>query len=404
MKKGALSDLKVLEIADGVSGPYCGKLFAGMGAEVIKIENPKQGDKTRQWGPFTKKRPHLEQSGFFLYLNTGKKSLTLNLEDSRGRNIFRELVQGTDVLIANHRPDELKRIQLEYGILKALNPRLTMVSILPFGYTGRHCNWKGGELIAWMAGGLGYYVPTLVQEPQAEPPIKLPGHNIEINSAFVAAAAVMLALFLRKGRGEGQFIDISMQDVVANMAKMEIVGITYNALKPTRLYKDTLLPLTAERVKDGYVYFMYFTENSHWEATRKLMDDPPWAQDERFSTLFGRLENIQEIRAGVNAWLIRQGKWDIAQKAQKLGIPCSPLLTVKEAFEHEQAQERNFFTQIEHPVAGNFKYPGSIGWFSKSPVQHQPAPLLGQHNEETYGARLGYNLEQIQQLRLAGVI
>jgi CoA:oxalate CoA-transferase len=185
----ALNDLRVIEYAEMVSGPMCGKMFADMGAEVIKLEPPGRGDEARSHPPFPGDVPHPEKSGFFIYLNTSKKSLTLDPATPRGADIFKRLVADADLLIENHRPGYLESIGLGYKTLHALNPRLIVTSITPFGQSGPYRDWKGTDLIEWAMSLTGFNTPTLVDDVEKENPLRAPGHAADMMGVTNAAAA-----------------------------------------------------------------------------------------------------------------------------------------------------------------------------------------------------------------------
>ncbi|MEE9515645.1 MAG: CoA transferase, partial [Candidatus Adiutricales bacterium] len=176
MAAGALSDLKVVEFGNMVSAPFCAKMLASLGAEVIKVEKPVMGDDARRRGPFLKDKPHLEGSGLFLYLNTDKLGISLNLETSAGRLIFEDLIREADILVENNLPQEMRRLGLDYKTLKGLNPRLIMTSITPFGQTGPYSEYKGSDLTAFHAGGLGAITPRPGAGLPDEGPLRMKGH------------------------------------------------------------------------------------------------------------------------------------------------------------------------------------------------------------------------------------
>ena len=231
----ALDDLVVVEFAQMVSGPMCGKMFADMGAEVIKLEPPGCGDEARSHPPYPGDVPHPEKSGFFLYLNTSKKSLTLDPATPRGAEIFKRLIAGADVLIENHRPGYLASIGLGYETLHALNPRLIVTSITPFGQTGPYRDWKGTDLIEWAMSLTGYNTPTLVDDVAKENPLRAPGHAAEMMGATNAAAASMMALFHRDATGEGEWIDAPCWQATVNTSKLEMAAYSYVGIPFSRL-------------------------------------------------------------------------------------------------------------------------------------------------------------------------
>ncbi|HVA40051.1 MAG TPA: CoA transferase, partial [Candidatus Binataceae bacterium] len=214
MSAAALDDLKVVELAGMVSGPMCGKLFADMGAEVIKLEPPGAGDESRRHPPFPGDLPHPEKSGLYLYLNTSKKSVTLDPATPSGAEIFKRLVRDADILIENHPPGHMASLGLGYEVLHALNPRLIVTSVTPFGQSGPYAGWKGSDLIEWAMSLTGYNTPTLINDPERENPLRAPGRQADMMGATTAAAATMMALFHREATGEGQWVDVACWQAV----------------------------------------------------------------------------------------------------------------------------------------------------------------------------------------------
>src|ERR1700691_5056896 len=190
-----------------VSGPMCGKLFADMGAEVIKLERPGAGDEARRHPPYPDDIPHPEKRGLFLYLNTSKKGVTLDPATPSGAAIFRKLIASADVLIENHAPGFMASIGLGYETLRTINPRLIVTSVTPFGQSGPYRDWKGTDLIEFAMSLTGYNTPTMVDDPEKENPLRAPGHAADMMGAATAAAATMMAIFQRDLTGEGQWID-----------------------------------------------------------------------------------------------------------------------------------------------------------------------------------------------------
>ncbi len=234
MPNRALSDLRVVEYAEMVSGPMCGKMFADMGAEVIKIERPGRGDEARSHPPYPGDIPHPEKSGFFLYLNTSKKSLTLEPATRDGAEVFKRLIADADILIENHRPGYLASIGLGYETLHALNPRLIVASITPFGQAGPYSGWKGTDLIEWAMSLTGFNTPTLVDDVAKENPLRAPGHAADMMGATNAAAAAMMAVFQREATGEGQWVDAPCWQATVNTSKLEDGGVLlrWNPVQP----------------------------------------------------------------------------------------------------------------------------------------------------------------------------
>ncbi|MCL4534487.1 MAG: CoA transferase, partial [Bacteroidetes bacterium] len=215
MTPAFLPELRVLEYGQMVTAPYCAKLLADMGAEVIKIEQPGLGDPARRQGPFPGDVPHLERSGLFLYLNTNKMGITLNLRDEPGQRILQRLAAQADILIENTPPDEREGLGLDYDSLKRANQRLIMLSVTPFGLAGPYRKYKGNYLTAFHGGGYGYDYPRPVSDPETEPPLKGGGRAADFITGATAGIAAMQAVLGRGPDGAGRHIDLSQQEALA---------------------------------------------------------------------------------------------------------------------------------------------------------------------------------------------
>jgi crotonobetainyl-CoA:carnitine CoA-transferase CaiB-like acyl-CoA transferase len=398
----ALDDLTVIEYAEMVSGPMCGKMFADMGAEVIKLETPGSGDPARRFPPFAGDDPHPEKSGFFQYLNTSKKSLTLDPSQPSGAAIFRRLVERADILIENHRPGFIADLGFSYEALKQINPRLILVSISPFGQTGPYRDWKATDLIEWAMSLTGYNTPTLAEEGEFENPLKAPGHAAEMMGAASAAAAAMMALFHRDATGEGQWIDAPCWQATVNTAKIEMAVWSYVGMPFSRLRKNVSVGLEPLPCRDGYIYTLWAAD-SHWKALKQVLGNPDHLESELFDNLAGRHANDDVLRPMVKAELAKYDMEYLVREGQKLGLTIGPVHTVAQAANHPHLLARDAFVEIDHPVAGRAKYPHHLVSMTATPPQPRRAPLLGEHNAEILG-RLGISLAEQQTLRAAGVI
>ncbi len=398
----ALDDLKVVEFAQMVSGPMCGKMFADMGAEVIKVEPPASGDEARRHRPFAGDTPHPEKSGFFLYLNTSKKSLTLDPAQPSGAAVFKKLIAAADVLIENHPPGYMDRIGLGYETLKSINPRLIVVSITPFGQTGPYRDWKGTDLIEWAMSLTGYNTPTLVDDSENENPLKAPGHGAEMMGATNAAAAAMFALFHRDATGEGQWVDVPCWQATVNTAKIEMAVWSYVGVPFSRLRANISVGLEPLQCRDGYVYVLWAAD-SHWEALKDILGRPEDLDSDLFKDLAGRHENDDVLRPMVKAELMKHDIEDLVREGQQRGLTIGPVHTVSQAANHPHLIARDAFVEIDHPIAGRFKYPQHLVSMTGTPPVPGRAPMLGEHNTEILN-RLGISSDEQQGLRAAGVI
>jgi crotonobetainyl-CoA:carnitine CoA-transferase CaiB-like acyl-CoA transferase len=380
----------------------CGKLFADMGAEVIKLEPPGAGDAMRAHPPFPGDIPHPEKSGAFLYLNTSKKSLTLNAATPSGAEVFRKLIASADVLIENHAPGYLDSIGFGYQALHALNPRLIVTSITPFGQTGPYCDWKGTDLIEFAMSLTGYNTPTMIDDAERENPLRAPGHQAEMMGATAAAAASMFAVFHRDSTGEGQWIDVPCWQAITSTSKLEMAAYTYVGIPFSRLRLNSASGLEPMPCKDGYIYTLWAAD-AHYQALKDLLHNPEELESEVFDKLLGRQQNDDVLRPMIREHLMKYDTEYLVNEGQRLGLTIGPVFTVAQAAHHPHLRARKAFVEIDHPIAGRFEYPRSLVQMTATPPISTRAPLLGEHNSEILG-RLGYSLEEQQGLRAAGVI
>ena len=402
MASQALSDLRVVEYAEMVSGPMCGKLFADMGAEVIKLERPGAGDEARRHPPYPGDIPHPEKSGFFLYLNTSKKSVTLDPATPTGAAIFKKIIASADVLIENHAPGFMASIGLGYQTLRTINPRLIVTSVTPFGQIGPYRDWKGTDLIEFAMSLTGYNTPTMVDDPDKENPLRAPGHAAEMMGAATAAASTMMAIFQRDLTGEGQWIDAPCWQSTVNTAKIEMAAFTYLGMPFSRQRGKVAVGLEPLPCRDGFIYTLWAAD-AHYLALKTLLGNPPELDSELFDTLAGRQDNDDVLRRIFREHLLKHDVEFLVREGQRMGLTIGPVHTVAQAAEHPHLRARNAFAPIDHPMAGRFDYPGALVQMTVTPPVATRAPLLGEHNLETL-QRIGYGVADIQELRAAGVI
>ena len=405
MNSEALSGLKVLEYSEFISGPHCGKLLADLGAKVIKVEPPGLGDKARRWGPFPHDEPHPEKSGLFLYLNTNKSGVTLNLESAPGIKIFRELVKQVDIIIENNPPQEMERLGLDYENLHKLNPKLVVTSITPFGQTGPYRDYKSCDLISAHMSGETYTNPESgVDDTENQPPLKPPSHANDFLAGLMGAICTMSAAISTQVTGLGQHVDLSQQEAMAYLLCRELGEYTDSG-GPFYRGKDKKRALPSEYpCKNGYISLSMLTD-AFWASLSDLMGNPDWAKSESCRTTVLRNKNWGTIEPKIREWTKQHTVEEISQLAQTKRIPCSPINSVKEVVNSELLAARDFFVEFEHSEAGRIKYPGAPYKLSGTPWRvTSPAPLLGEHNDEVFCRMLGYTRQDLVRMRQTGVI
>lgn len=400
----ALSDLKVLEWAQSISGPHCAKRLADLGAEVIKVEEPGLGDEARRRGPFPGDVPHPERSGLFLFLNANKLGVTLNLEHPRGRRSFRDLIQQVDILIENNPPHLVKQLGLEYDRLREVNPRLIMTSITPFGQSGPYQDYRASDLVSFHISGMGHETPQHGVDSLDREPLRAGGEQAHFLVGMVGALATMAAVFARKASGKGQHVDVSeMEALISVMIRINLHRYTYEKEVPSRL-ASTVRPLNYVPCRDGYVNIL-LNEPHWWRNLVQAMGNPDWASDPLFQNADFRAQGWDAVQPLLEDWASQYDKEEIFRKLQESHVPCLPGNTFAGLLASEHLEARGFFVELEHPQAGRLRYPGAPYRLSQTPWKLQrPAPLLGEHNQEIYCGRLGYSREDLVRLRGMGVL
>ena len=398
----ALAGLKVLELGDLVSAAYATKLMADMGAEVIKLEHP-AGDSARQRGPFPGGTPHPEKSGLFLYLNTNKLGATLDVSQPEGFALLEKLAAQADVLVHNFAPPAMDRIGLNYERLRAVNPRLVMTSITPFGLTGPWRDRRAEELTTWSAGGLIVLNGGGPEHPEM-PPLKTFGSQSGFQGGVHAATATMAAVLAQARDGEGQHIDVSIQEVLASQLELTFEYWPYMKLIATRLGRKPIQPLEALECKDGWIY-VCCVEEHQWRGFVEVMGNPEWANEEIFGDRFKRADNWEALELFLKEYLSEHTVLEVYKAVQAKRVPFAPVSTMGDLLNSEHLKARGFFVEIAQPQAGTHKYPGAPLKYGATPwAIRSPAPVLGQHNEEIFGKRLGLAPERMAELKRSGVI
>jgi crotonobetainyl-CoA:carnitine CoA-transferase CaiB-like acyl-CoA transferase len=378
MSRGALEDIRVVELGQMVSAPYCARLFADYGAEVTKVEPP-GGDLARSWGPFPEDDPHPERSGLFEYLNTNKAGVVLDVDTSVGRQRFLELLGDADVLVENQPPNLARRRGLDYATLGPLLPDLVVISITPFGQTGPYSEWNGYDLNAFhLSGASSRYCGR-----PGEAPLEHGTFSADFYAAVTAAAWGLAATLGRKVVGGGQHVDVSCAEAIAAtfVGGQTIGGCAQNGVfdKRTGIGMGLSAPAAILPCKDGYVW-MLVLETGQWRSLVRAMGSPEWAMLDMFDDLQVRGQNKDLIYPLVQEWTMQHGKFEIMERCQAEGAPVTAIFTVEEAAEHPHLHERGYFVDVEHPHLGVLPHLGAPFKLPASPGgPRRPAPPLLDH-------------------------
>ncbi len=392
---GPLSGLRVLDLA-GPMGVYCGKLMADMGADVIKVEPP-GGDPMRDIGPFIGGQPGPGRSLYWLHFNTNKRSVTLDILSSEGAATLRKLALASDVLLETGPPGYMDSLGLGYAGLAADAPGLVYASITPFGQTGPYRDYKASDLVGFAMGGYMY-----VTGWPHTPPTRLWGSQAYHTASNRAYIAILLALFHRDMTGEGQYIDVSMQEAVA--ATTEHVNTTYNYTGESAVrcgFRHGGQFVATWRCKDGYASITTNTRAA-WDDLRAWMDRDGMAgdlMDEKYNDHFVlRGEHSAHIEDIIQRWVLLHTRQEITEFGQSNHHPWGPAAMPDEILENEQLWGRGYLTTLESPDGGPpMVYPGDPYRLSEFPrPTRRTAPSPGQHNTEILSGILGLSSEEFE--------
>ncbi len=381
---GPLQGLRIVECGGLVSAAYACKLFADLGAKVIKIEPP-WGDPSRQRGPFPRGRPDPDASGLFIYLNCNKRGVVADLSQRSGQEFLCGLVREADLLIHNVPPSRIDRLGLNYEHLSRVNPKLIKVSITPFGIHGPLSAYEASDLILWAAGGLAYLNGA---GPGSDdlPPLKPFGWQASVQGALNAAVAALGALFARRKLGRGQHVVVSVQQCVASILELTFEYYPYMGLVASRLGQKPIQPLDFFECRDGWI-FVCCVEEHQWQQLVELMGHPDWADLEIFRDRLSRARNWDALKLLMQEWMAEQSVEELYHAGQARRIPLAPVSTMGDLLRSPHLSKRGFFAVVDQPIAGRTTLPGAPYRLSRTPWQlRRPAPRLGEHTSEVLRA------------------
>ena len=392
----ALLGIRVLDMSRVLAGPFTGMLLADMGADVIKLEIPDRGDDSRQFPPFIG-----DESMYYVNLNRGKKSITLNLKTEEGIEIFKEMVKQSDVLLENFRPGTMDRLGLGYEELKKINPRLIYSAISGFGQTGPYRFRPGYDIIGQAMGGL----LSITGWPDG-PPTRSGTAIGDILSSLFCTVGILAALQVRERTGVGQLVDVSLVDSV--FASLENIPQAYyvDGHVPERIGNryEFVYPYGTFEVKDGWVV-MGIANDSLWtrflDATGLDLGD-----DQRFKSNPLRVKNHAPLKEIIEEWSRKKTKAEVLELLTQAGIPCCPIYDIKEASEDPHIQgAREMVLEMEQPGLGRVKVQGNpIKMSMTKPKPRGPAPSLGGNTYEVLNTLLGISEDRFRELKDLGVV
>lgn len=407
MAQSALSDIRVLDFTQYIAGPYCTKLLADYGAEVVKVERPGTGDGACRVGPFPSDTPHPEKSGTFLHLNTNKRSVTLDLKTDEGRQIALDLSARVDVVVESFRPGTMEDFGLSYEALSGANPWLVMTSISNFGQTGPYRDWRGSELIFYGMGGELYSTGVSEKEP-----LKLGGTVGLYQAGTIAAYATLGAIFAARDNGSGQHIDVSIMETQTGSIDRRmsmLLAYQYNGEITVRAPLGSAtgsggFPSGVYPCADGF--FQFTGGGNYFPRVLEMLGYPDELSGDEWLTPEAQAdEDMQGLFDAVfYPWLLERTKSEIWEVAQKSRVLSGPLNTMEDLHHDPIFHQRGAFAEAEHPEAETLRYPGRPFIMGATPwAIRRPAPLLGQHTDEIL-AELGLSDSQIGAFRDGGVV
>ena len=375
---GPLSNLRVLDLTSYLA-QHCARALGDMGADVMKIEPP-DGDPARMLPPFAGNIEHPERSLRFIHANRSKRGVTLDITSETDRESIAKLAAQSDILVEDFKPGYLASLGLGYDDLKAANPNLVYVSITPFGQTGPHASFEGGDLIAQAGAGMMF-----ANGDDTRPPVMAPFEMVSQLACMHAAYGALLAIRARRVIGHGQHVDVSRQEASLWAQHSYISRYSYQNLITRREGHHSAFGAvnTYHTRDDGYVNLSIYMRHHFGRMANELMGGHPVLSDEMWWEREMRQENREVIDQFVQEFMETVDRDDVSERGQAIGMPIVPVLSPGEFADSAHAREREFFIDMEHPVIGPYKTAGPPLKFSKTPWQpSRTAPLLGQHTDE----------------------
>jgi crotonobetainyl-CoA:carnitine CoA-transferase CaiB-like acyl-CoA transferase len=398
MLAAALDDLKVLDLSQGLAGPICAKILADFGADVIKVEPP-SGDSGRFMPPHAGNVPHPEKSLVYLLANLNKRGVRLNLDDPAGRDLLRQMARTTDIIVESFKPGYLASIGLDYAALAQENPKLIMISITPFGQTGPYKHYECEEIVTYALSGIMSISGLAEREP-----IKHGGMQSQYEGGLSGTVGALAALHARDLMGEGQQVDISLQDVVTSTLVIHQPMYGWTGAVQGRRRPSGSSYGQVQQCKDGY--FIWQTGGgATWEEITEFFG-PDEIKEERFATVAGRALHGEDLdRLVIEATKDRTMQELFRTASEKYHMLFGIVQEPKDLAQCPHLEAREYFQEVDHPVIGRIKVPFRLWSMPDAPATYRrPAPLLGQHNDEVFGGMLGLDAGRIAALTAKGVI
>jgi formyl-CoA transferase len=395
----ALTGIRVVDLTNNQAGPSCGQMLAWLGADVIKVEEPGKGDPARN---VLKDRPDAD-SLFYLSFNGNKRSLTLNLKHPGAQDAFRKLLQTADVLLENFGPGVIERLGFGYDVLHRLNPRLVFASIKGFGSYGLYREYKSYEPIAQAMGG----AMSVTGSADGPPTYMWPSIG-DSGTGMHCVIGILAALMHRHITGEGQRVEVSMQDAVVNLVRVSLRD-HQRAGKPMERTGNQLgagVPGTTYRCAPGGAndYVFIFVQQQMWHPLLRAIGRDDLIGDPRYETGEARWRNKDEVDALVEGWTRERTKHEVMKILAGAGVPCGACLDTGEVLADPHLKAREMILDVDYPPRGTYKTVGCPIKLSDSPAEVTRPPLLGEHTGALLGELCGVDPEEVTRLREDGIV
>ena len=380
--ESALGGLRVIDLSQGIAGPYCARLLADLGAEVIKVEPP-DGDFTRRLGPFPGDVPDPEKSGLFIHLNGNKQSVTVDLDSKEGRAVLRRLLASADVLIESETPGRMAELGLGFGDVSGECPKLVYCSVTPFGQTGPYAKFKGNSLTCMALSGLMY----ITGDPDKEP-LATGGEPAEYFGALHAWVSVLAALEHRGETGSGQHIDVSCLESLGSADEYNTTMYAWLGAIRRRFYSRHHFPAYPSEIfpcRDGHIVVIGGATGFPLMMAI-LLEQPELEEHPLFQNPWMRVIEWEEFEKILRPYLMEHDWLDLLTRAQELRVPFAAVMSPRMLAESDHLAERRFFSEIDQPGVGKLPTIGTIFRMSETPLSFGPAPALGADSARVPGA------------------
>ena len=393
---GPLEGIKVLDLTRVLAGPYATMILSDLGADVIKIEQPEIGDESRNFGPF--------KNGFSLYfmsVNRGKRSITLDLKTDRGKDIFKQLVKQSDILVENFRPGTMKKLGLDYETLAAEHPALIYAACSGFGQTGPFAEKGAYDMIIQGMGG----IISITGEPDG-PPVRVGTSISDITAALFTTIGILSALHNRNSTGKGQLVDVAMLDSLVAVLENAIVRYfaTDEIPQPLGSRHPAITPFEAFESADGHI-IIAIGNDTLWAKFCEHVDQKNLISDPRFRTNVERTANHSELFPILSEIMRQRTTDEWIDALENIGVPCGPINTIDKVVNHPQVQARDMIAHVIHQMTGAVEVPGLPIKLSDTPGDVDiPAPNLGEHTVEILTDVLKMSTDEVKQLKQERII